>query len=339
MINLFGLVWEVAGASQIKTVSFPKYSYGWGDGYIDSEMTNLNFKNGTTDANDIEKTFTIQMDPFIMNDCRLTRLVVPHFIGEHFGGLYNDGTAMLILIILSSAIFLAVNFIALVSEIDKFHYGTFGFVQAISDAPKDSKYRRTIMFVIFISFLAAVYVLFFDNDVCAWWIYTDECNEFNWETAPVIIMGWFNTAHILNTTLHASNTKLAHSPLASSIHIPGMHIWDNPKVIYELVQDGLMMYFAKGDLTILQERLGMEKTVVDKLVSALCSMEVHRDFYSGRIKISHPDTTRRRASKKDLGERPGAKFQKVAATVRIVVRMSLPASSNEEVEKGGDNRL
>ena len=88
-----------------------------------------------------------------------------------------------------------------------------------------------------------------------------------------------------------------------------MRVWENPKVMYELIQDGLMMYIAKGDLTILQGRLGMKKKDVDELVEAISSMEVHRDFYSGRLKVSHPETKRKGASKKDLETK--GKFQKV----------------------------
>ena len=130
-------------------------------------------------------------------------------------------------------------------------------------------------------------------------------------------MGWFNTANILFSTLHASKTKLAHSPKASGIRIPKMHVWENPKVIYELIQDGMMMYIAKGDLTILQGRLGMSKADVDSLVGAISSMEVRHDFYSGRLKVSHPETTRKGASKKDLEAK--AKFQKVEPTLKPVV--------------------
>ena len=132
-------------------------------------------------------------------------------------------------------------------------------------------------------------------------------------------MGWFNTANILFSTLHASKTKLAHSPKASGIRIPKMHVWENPKVIYELIQDGMMMYIAKGDLTILQGRLGMSKADVDSLVGAISSMEVRHDFYSGRLKVSHPETTRKGASKKDLEAK--AKFQKVEPTLKPVEKI------------------
>ena len=321
-LNCFALVWEVAmdWLENDFVATFPQYI--WDGSAYAANGNELLFTNGTRDeAGLAEIVFKIEMPTLTMDKCRRTAFAWDQFISKPFGGLcHNEGAGIIIFLILSLSILLAIFFIAYISEVHKLEYGTFGFVQSISDAPKDRKYRRTIKFVIVLSLCCAIYALFFDNNTCALWNTSEYCEPFDWQKGQVIMMGWCNTAHIIFTTMQGSKTKLAHSPLASGIKIPKMHVWENPKVIYELIQDGLMMYIAKKDLTILQGRLGMSRVDVDSLVGAISSMEVHHDFYSGRLKVSHPETTRKGASKKDL-EAKGKfqKVQKVEPTLKPVV--------------------
>jgi len=111
----------------------------------------------------------------------------------------------------------------------------------------------------------------------------------------MVMSGWCNLANMLKQTLVASKIKLAHSPNAQNVPIPGMSLIESPSVIYELVQDGLLMYIAKGDTTILVDRLGMEISDIDNLVHAISNMEVYIDFYSGKAHVSHPDTKKKSA--------------------------------------------
>jgi hypothetical protein len=137
-----------------------------------------------------EVVFKTTMDTLTMDKCRRTGFAWDQFLGKPFGGLCgNPGVAVIILLVLNLSILLAIFFIAYISEVHSLEYGTFGFVQSISDAPKDAKYRRTVKFVIVLSACCAIYALYFDDNTCAWWNTDEYCNPFDWQKGESFVEG------------------------------------------------------------------------------------------------------------------------------------------------------
>jgi hypothetical protein len=292
LLNAFFLVWSTNTAVVETDFTFPQFSP------VDLGQDPTH----TTFVNDLGEEETVSIATFSLNNCRFKALQLPNLLGPRLGGIvqawdpqtHDHGAYVGIAITIP--ILLAIFLVAYVSEIHRHQFATFGFVQSISDAPKDGRYRGVVAGVIATCLGCLVYALWFENNTCAWWNSAEGCNRFNWDTGPQMIAGWCNLANMLKRTLVVSQIKLAHSPSAQKVVIPNMSLVDSPTVVYELLQDGLLMYIAKNDTAVLIERLGMEQSDIDTLVQAITDMEVYIDFYSGKARVSHPQTEKRGAN-------------------------------------------
>jgi hypothetical protein len=339
IFNIFVICWTFQTEANTKNLHFPISLYQLGQGWPDRDLTECPY----VDASGV--TQKVNFDPFVIT-CRYTGWVERDFFPEAFGGFPGDeNIAFIIFCVIGGSLAIGIGIIAYIAEVHRHPFGTFGFVQGISDAPKNVQYRRLIYGIMSVVVLSCFYAIYGSGETCLPWADPDEdfCGPVELDQALAIVVAGANAINLLKGTLSASKVRLAHSPAAELLPIPNMTIFDSPSVWYEMLQDGLLMYIAKDNSDILCGNLGMSMEDVDTLVNALCDMEVHKDQYSTKTIVSHPATVRRGKSKDQFGSTRGVSFRKVEKKDSSIAIAKMTKKKSERTIAGknavGDNQL